>query len=275
MLLSLITDELDDDLGVALDGCDRLGLGAVELRTLGGRSWLDLDEEDVADSLRTARGRGFAVVALATPVLKCDLPGAPAPAGALHGARATATLEDSWAQLDRALPFAARHRVPFLRIFSGWRVADPANVFELVVAAVAEAQGRAEPFPVEVLLENEHDCNVATARETEALLKQIPGLRVLWDPANHVRAGGDPTEAALDGSAGRIAHVHLKDVDARGTWVPLGTGRVPYADVVRRIMAAGFTGAFSLETHCEIDGSVERASQVALERLRAVVPSSA
>jgi sugar phosphate isomerase/epimerase len=274
MFLTIISDELDPALDAALDGCERLGLHGVELRTLDGRGWAELTDDEVDGAIARARGRGLETVALATPVLKCSLPGAPAPAGALHGSRADATLEDSWALLDRVLPLAARNDVPFVRLFSGWRVADPAVVLDQVAELMVEAQRRAEGFPVEVLLENEHDCNVATADETSVLLERTPGLRVIWDPANHVRAGGDPAASALDGAVERIAHLHLKDVDAGGRWVPLGTGRVPYGDVVPRLLSAGYGGAFSLETHCQVDGSAERASRTALEHLAQVTPSA-
>lgn len=266
--LAIISDELDDDLGRALDGCERLGLPAVELRKVAGRSFLDLSDEDAAAAVGAIRERGLAIAALATPVLKCSLPGAPGRAGALHGARAEATLDDQWPLLDRALALAARHGIPFVRIFSGWRVEDPRRVFDDVAAIVREALRRAERSGVELLLENEHDCNVATAAETRALLDAVPGLRVIWDPGNHVRAGGAPAQAGLPGAEARIAHVHVKDVDAEGRWVPLGTGRVPVAAFVQGLLAAGYDGVFSLETHCRVDGSVERASEVALAVLR-------
>ena len=71
--------------------------------------------------------------------------------------------------------------VPLIRIFSCWRVATPAAVFERVVEIVAEARRVAAAYPVEVVLENEHDCNVATAAETIALLDAVPDLRIIWD----------------------------------------------------------------------------------------------
>jgi L-ribulose-5-phosphate 3-epimerase len=274
MRLSIILDELGDDVNKALDACERLGMDGVELRTLDGTNVVRASDSEFDRAVEAVHERGLTVTALASPVLKCSLPGLPAPAGALHGARASATLDDSWRDLDRALVLAERHRVPFVRIFSGWRVQDPSKVGEQVAEVVAEALRRAEG-PVEVLLENEHDCNVGTARETSALLDLVPDLRVIWDPGNHVRAGGDPAESALDDDLDRIAHLHLKDADEDGRWVPLGTGLVPFEAVVPRLVRAGYEGSFSLETHCEIDGSVEEASRAALDHLRSVAEVNA
>jgi L-ribulose-5-phosphate 3-epimerase len=270
MRLSIILDELGDDVDAALDACQRLGLDGVELRTLAGRSVVEASDAEFDRAVEAIHRRGFGMPALATPVLKCSLPGLPAPAGALHGWRAEATIDDSWRGLDRALELAERHEIPFVRIFSGWRVSDPSEVTEQVAEFVAEAVTRAGSSSVEVLLENEHDCNVGTARETSDMLALVPGLRLIWDPGNHVCAGGDPAESALDEDLERIAHLHLKDADSEGRWVPLGTGLVPFEDVVPRLLGVGYEGTFSLETHCEVDGSVEEASRVGLEHLHAV-----
>lgn len=270
--LAVITDELDDDLDAALDICQRLRVTEVEVRTIGGRNWLALDEGELSNAVARIRSRGFRVSALASPIFKCPLPGAAAREGAaLHGASGSATLADHWELLDRALERASAAGVPLIRIFSCWRVPDPTQVRDEVVEIVGEALRRAMGYPVEVALENEHDCNVATATETIALLDRVPELRIIWDPANHVRAGGSPSESTLDGYVDRIAHMHLKDVDATGTWVGLGHGLVPYEQVVGRLLDGGYAGAFSLETHCELDGSRVAASSAALEMIREYV----
>lgn len=275
MRLSVITDELSGDLESALDACARLGLSEVELRTLGGRSVLALEDEELLAAAELVRSRGLIICALATPIFKCSLPGAPAPAGALHGAAAMATIDDSWRLLDRALEVAAKLEIPLVRAFSFWRVPEPAGVFEDVVEALAEALSRARGTGVELALENEHDCNVATAAETRALLERLPELRVIWDPANHVRGGGPPEDAALAGFEERIAHVHLKDVDPAGSWVCVGDGLVRYDVVFERLARSGYEGAFSFETHCTTGGSVEAATRRSLRALDTLVGAAA
>lgn len=271
MRLSIITDELSDDLDVALDACARLGLAEVELRTLGGRSVLAMADEEVATAVAQVRERGLSVCALATPIFKCSLPDAPAPVGELHGAAAAATIDDSWGLLARALAVASEFDIPVIRAFSFWRVAEPASVFEQVVEALREASSRTRGSGVVLALENEHDCNIATARETARVLERLPDLRVIWDPANHIRGGGSREDAALPGFEDRIAHVHLKDVNGAGTWVCLGDGLVPYGIVLDRLLRSGYGGAFSFETHCRIDGSTEKATRRSLRTLDSLV----
>ena len=275
MRLSIITDELSDDLDVALDACARLGLAEVELRTAAGRSILALTDEEVTAAIHRVRERGFAVSALATPIFKCSLPDAPARAGELRGAAASATIDDSWRLLARALEIGTEFDIPVIRAFSFWRVAEPAGVFEQVVDALREALVLARGSGVQLALENEHDCNIATAAETAKVLERLPELRVIWDPANHVRGGGQPEEAALRGLEDRIAHVHLKDVDPTGTWVCLGDGLVPYRAVFDWLLGFGYDGALSFETHCQTGGSTEAATRRSLRALDAFVGAAA
>ena len=85
--LCIIVDELGDDLDLALETCARFGVPEVELRTVGGRSWLSLEENELVDVAARIREQGFEIPALASPIFKCPLPGEPdRPGAALHGA---------------------------------------------------------------------------------------------------------------------------------------------------------------------------------------------
>jgi inosose dehydratase len=85
---------------------------------------------------------------------------------------------------------------------------------------------------------------VETPAETDAILERAPGLELCIDTGHTVVAGGDPVEQ-LRRHAGRLAHIHLKDVDAavlrrlregeidmdeawaEGIFCPFGEGVVP------------------------------------------------
>jgi L-ribulose-5-phosphate 3-epimerase len=266
--LAAISDELAPELDSALAIAVQLGLEAVELRKLGERNWIELEPAELGAAVAAARARGLEVAALAGPLFKCRLPGSDAARGALHGGPADASLGDHRALLRSAIARAAAVEVPLLRVFSCWRVPEPATVQDAIVELLEDALDAASGSGVELVLENEHDCNVATAAETAELLGRVAGLRVLWDPANHVRAGGDAGDAVPAGAAGRIAHVHLKDVDADGSWVVLGTGRVALAELLDELRAVGYDGALSFETHCELDGDALAATRASLAAVR-------
>ncbi|MDR0284501.1 MAG: TIM barrel protein [Propionibacteriaceae bacterium] len=81
----------------------------------------------------------------------------------------------------------------------------------------------------------------------------------------HLLIGGADPVALAEAYAGRIAHVHAKDVDlalarrvqageltyqqavARGMYVPLGRGDVDFARIVSRLTAAGYDGWYVME----------------------------
>lgn len=277
MRLGVITDELDDNLDRALDACERLQIADVELRTVGGTNLANLDDERLLSAIADVHARGCRVNVLASPVFKCHLPNTQpnTRSGAVHGAAAAGSLDENWRLLDRLLAVAERCGIPFVRVFSFWRVAAPQAALDPIADLLSEAVRRAESYAVELLLENEHDCNVATAAETAALLHRVDGLRLIWDPGNHLRAGGGVVDAVGDGFGPRIAHVHMKDIDSRDNWVVLGTGRLPLRSIVNRLQDMGYRGVLSLETHCRVEGSVSRATELSLAALKASLePSS-
>ena len=73
-----ITDEFSpDDLDAALDGMAAVGMTGAELRVVGRRNMIDLSNEEV-DGVRAAvEAKGMEVISLASPLLKCVLPGSP------------------------------------------------------------------------------------------------------------------------------------------------------------------------------------------------------
>ena len=91
------------------------------------------------------------------------------------------------------------------------------------------------------------------------------------DTGHLMVAGADPVEIAR-GALGRIAHVHLKDVDAamaarvrageigyrdavsHGLYRPLGDGDVDIVGIVRLLLDSGYDGWFVIEQDLVIDG---------------------
>ena len=105
---------------------------------------------------------------------------------------------------------------------------------------------------------------VETPEETDAILGRAPGLALCIDTGHTVVAGGDPVEQ-LDRHAGRLAHVHLKDVDAavlerlrggeidmdeawaEGIFCPFGEGVVPLREFLSRSEVRELDGYAVLE----------------------------
>jgi sugar phosphate isomerase/epimerase len=276
-----ITDEFSPtDLDRALDAMAALGMTGAELRVIGGRNVIDLDDEEI-DRVRSAvRSRGMQVLSIASPVLKCVLPDAPPVEAWLQQDTFAARhgFDDQPALATRALAIAERTGARIVRVFSYWRTVDPSACFDRVAAALHRLADEAWSRGIVIGLENEHACNIATGAEAARLLAAVdhPGLQVIWDPANALVAGEIPFP---DGYArlppDRIVHVHAKDCRVSGhvpTWGPIGEMGVDWRGQIDALARDGYTGAISLETHWTGPaGDKFTASQICGARLRDLV----
>ncbi len=251
--LSVITDEIDPGLVRALDVCEELGIDAVELRTLDGVQVVDRSDTELGAIRAELDRRGFTVCAIASPFLKCDRD------------------EDQDDVLAGTLRAAAALGAPVVRTFGYWREADPAAVLPDLGRALHEAVAHAG---VTLALENEHECNVATAAEARAALDAAdsPQLRLIWDPGNAAML--DPPAwnglGGLDTIVDRVAHVHVKDVSPAGEWTRVGDGIVDFRAQLDCLAQAGYDGYLSFETHYVRDGSGELATRDCIAALRAL-----
>lgn len=254
MRLSVITDEIDPGLGRALDVCEELELDAVELRTLDGTQIVDHSDAEL-EAVRTELGRrGFAVCAIASPFLKCN------------------RNEDQDAVLERTLHAAAVLEAPVVRAFAYWREPDPTAALQELGLTLRDATTRATAVGLTLALENEHECNVATAMEAHTALAAADAseLRLIWDPGNAAMLA----PAAWNGRGGletivdRVVHVHLKDVSPAGEWTRLGDGIVDFRAQLSCLYDAGYDGYLSFETHYVRDGSGELATRDCVAALR-------
>jgi L-ribulose-5-phosphate 3-epimerase len=257
--LSVITDEIDARLEPALDVCEELGIRAVELRTVDGVSIVDQAPEILRAMRQELDRRGFRVCAIASPFLKCD--------------RGDDQLAQERAH-ERALQAAAVLSAPVVRAFAYWREADPSAALPELGRALGRAAARASEAGVTLALENEHECNVATSAEARAALDAAgsPHLRLIWDPGNAAML--DPASFAglggLETIYDRIAHVHLKDVSASGSWTRVGDGIVDFAALLRYLAGAGYDGYLSFEAHYQRDGSGALSTRDCVAALRSI-----
>lgn len=255
--LAAITDEFSADLDVALDAMASVGLTGVELRTIKGRNIVDFSDAEIDEVMARVQARGMAVISIASPVLKCVLPDAPALDTRFQqdAFASRHTFDDQPRLAARAFDIATRTGAGFLRVFSYWRTVDPERCLDRIVDALSGLAREARGRNIIVGLENEHACNVGTAAESARLLAMIddPALGLIWDPANALVAGETPFP---DGyrllPASRIVHVHAKDCDVHEhtpTWGPIGEMSVDWYGQVRALEHDGYTGWISLETH--------------------------
>ena len=257
MRIAAITDEFSPDLEVAVEAMAAIGMTGAELRVVGGKNVVDLSNDEVDRARAIVEAKGMTVISIASPVLKCVLPDAPAVDeryqqdvfGSKH------TFADQPLLAARAFEICARTGARMLRVFSYWRTVDPAACFDRIVEALAALADEGQRRGIIIGLENEHACNISTGQDAARVLAAIdhPALQLIWDPANALVAGETPyPDGYRHLPAARVLHVHVKDCHVVGhtpTWGPVGEMSVDWRGQLRALKHDGYRGDFSLETH--------------------------
>jgi sugar phosphate isomerase/epimerase len=255
--IAAITDEYTPDLERALDAMKAIGMTGAELRVLWGRNIMDLSDGEIRRAKDLCDARGMAIVSIASPLLKCVLPGAPEVDTRFQQDvfASKHTYEDQPRLAERAFEIAGIAGARIIRVFSFWRTVQPEQCLDGVVKALEELAAKAAAHNLIIGLENEHACNISTGADTARVLDAVgnPNLMVVWDPANAYVAGENPfPEGYRKLPPSRIAHVHLKDCSLDGhnpVWGPLGTRDIDWKGQIAALQADGYKGWLSLETH--------------------------
>src|SRR5258708_11292325 len=187
--LSIITDEITQDLGHALETASKeFGLAYVELRTLWNKNIINLDEKETAEVRRLLGKFSLQITDIASPLFKTDWPGAPtskfSPKTPQFGA------DYNFAQqgevLERSIAIAKAVGTERVRCFDFWRLEDAKPFREAMDAKLRDTAAQAAAKKITLLLENEFACNTATGAEGARTLHAVhaPNLKLNSSPGN-------------------------------------------------------------------------------------------
>jgi L-ribulose-5-phosphate 3-epimerase len=261
--IAAITDEFSPDPVLALEAMEKIGMTGAELRVLWGKNIMDLSRDEMNRARDLVRSKNMEVISIASPLLKCVLPNAPAVDTRFQQDifASKHTFEDQPRLTDHAFMLAKHFGARIIRVFSYWRTVEPGKCFDQVASALSNLAEKAAKEDLIIGLENEHACNLGTAAETVPVLNAVnhPNLKLVWDPANALVAGEIPFPGGYNLiPKGRIVHVHVKDChmeDHKPIWGPVGTRHVDWKGQVAALMADGYDGWLSLETHWPFTGN--------------------
>ena len=255
--IAAITDEYSPDLPTALKAMAETGMTGAELRVISGKNIVDLTNEELDRAVEQVKSHGMEIISIASPLLKCVLPGPHELDGRfqqdIFGAKLT--YEDQPRLAERVFEICHKTGAKIIRVFTYWRTMNPTACYPAIAEALDDLAGKAQKHGITIGVENEHACNIGTGAETAAILKLAthPNLKVIWDPGNALVAGENPfpygyKQIPVD----RIVHVHAKDCHMEGhkpIWGPLGTRAVDWKGQIAALQADGYKGWISLETH--------------------------
>ena len=246
--LSILTDEVSQELSDVLRFARDFSLEGIELRSLFGKPFRDLSPTEIAEIGARCRDAGVLISGCATPVFKCDLDD--------KGA-----IDEHVELFRRSLESARALGSELVRVFTFIRRSHPATSDEIARAAavfprlleIARGSG------ITIGVENEASCIVGSGSEMREFLNHLPKdpeLGVVWDPCNVLYLDGtnDPVHTDFPMIADQVRHVHIKDARRKGdraakTCVEVGTGAIDFPEQFSALKADGYCGRITLETH--------------------------
>jgi sugar phosphate isomerase/epimerase len=241
--LSVITDEVSQDLSKVVKFAVEHGFDGVEVRTLWNLRPHDLVEKS-GEIRRELAGAGLSVSAIASPVFKCSL-------------ESDREVEDHLRILKRCIELAKALDTRIVRVFTFWRSGSLDERLEAVLERFAPAVDIAGDEGVILAVENEPSTHVNNGRRLRQFLEAVgkPSVvRGVWDPGNDVwdPEGERPYPDGYSYVRGLFVHVHVKDgrrTEVGHEFVPVGEGEVGWLEQVRALVRDGYSGYLSLETH--------------------------
>lgn len=243
-----ISDDFDDAVRVTVD----LGIRWIDIARVEGLWPTALDDGKIAAMRQTLRAAGLRVGSIDGPAGRRPLLG--------EDARRE---EDR--DLRRAVELARLFEAPYVRVFApevpepvrSWPRPDLEARLPEIVDVLRPWAEEAGAAGVTLTVETEGVTYTGTCAEMRRVVDAVghPSLAVLWDVTNSWRLEG-PHPAGYRHIRGLVRRLHLKDarLDPQDPGrvletVPLGTGDVPYRQLLGDLLADGFSGCAAVQTH--------------------------
>ena len=240
--LSVITDEVSQDLERVARFAKRFKLDGIEIRSLWNKGPHELVER--ASEIRaTLRKYDLEVCCIASPFFKANIDD-----------------EKEYAQhieiLKKVIELAKSLDTNLIRGFTFWRKGPLDEYLDRILSKFEEPLDIIKSEGVVLLIENEPSTHVNNGRRLAQFLEALRANCVmgLWDPGNDMfdPEGETPYPEGYEHVRGKIAHIHIKDgkrVERKAVWTPVGEGEVDYIGQLRALKEDDYTGYLSLETH--------------------------
>jgi inosose dehydratase len=173
--------------------------------------------------------------------------------GSKSGFTEPAMMAKDLAAVDRAIAFAGAFPDALVSIGSATIMSPGPRAGKFGVAAAfynaAGERGRAAGVEIGLHPSSHHDTLLATREDYDTIFALVDPALVGWVPdTGHILRGHPDILDTLRTYQDRIRYLHLKDVDATGTWAMLGAGVCDTAAVIDIVTAAPhFNGWLVLE----------------------------
>jgi sugar phosphate isomerase/epimerase len=240
---AVITDEIHQDFETACTLAQKHSLDGVEIRSVYERGPFEFTNDDVRRMKGVLSKTGLKACAISSPFFKCKMDD-------------PEEIEEHLKGLRHCIDLADALGAEFIRGFTFWAKPDAAFDPKAVAARFEEAIKLLENTGKILVLESDPHVQATNARTLAQVVEAAasPLIRALWDPGNDI---WDPRGEVPypDGYAlikPFMAHMHLKDgvkKNGKAEAVPVTRGEVDLEGQFRALIADGYSGYVSLETH--------------------------
>ncbi len=251
MKLSIITDEMTQDLDEAIRFAQTFHLNGLELRTIDGQPLEALSEKRLAEIRHICHEEGLEICNLASSFFKCSYSQVQREKEIEKLKRLLQAAHIVECQTLRGFAFFYEENVPQEQI---------ASTFEKPLALLKDA-GK------QLLLESDPSVMTTNHRALRHLLDTInqpEWIGAIFDPGNDIYdpQGEIPYPDGFLQIQPYVKHIHIKDavLTPEGpTCVCIGTGQVDYAGILDALLASGYNGYLSLENHYRKGRTIDEA----------------
>jgi len=242
--LSVITDEVSQDLEVAAKFANRFKLDGVEIRSVWNRNPQDLINK-VDDIRKILKKYDLKVSAIASPFFKANID-------------SDKEYQKHLDILKNCISLAKSLDTDIIRGFTFWRKNNLDKYLEKIIEKYQKPLEIIESEGVRLGIENEPSTFVGNGKELALFLDQLgsKNVKAIWDPGNNIwdPSGETPYPDGYRHVKDKIIHVHIKDgirkgKDGKPECVAFGEGEVDYMGQLKALKEDGYKDYLSLETH--------------------------
>ena len=271
--VSVLTDEIDEDLAHDAEFLKGFGVSFAEVRSVWGKYNTAQPIEKIREARAILDAAQIKTSVAGTAFFRIPLPP--------DNAAGQAILDKQWTLLNDAMDRAEILGTDRLRTFAFMSPKEGATserdwtrIYELL----NEAGKRAKVRNVKLAIENLGGSCVSTGADSAKMLKAVKESNVglTWDPNNAAESGEKPFPDGyrlLDPA--RIYNVHIRDfrhtADGKVEWMAVGEGEADNLGQIRALLKDGYKGTFTLETHYKSPKGKEFATRTSLTGLLKVV----
>ena len=217
-ILSAFADEAGTTLDEQIAALKRNDIGYIEPRNINGKPILTLTDEELAHVKGELDKNGIKVNSLGSPIGKYPI---------------NEPFEKHLVDFHRALEVCKALGTDKMRMFSFFTKQDELGKYrDEVLARLNEMCRIAKEHDIILCHENESEIYGQNPEEMLDLMKNVDGLKGIFDPANY-RMNNCDVMAGIDATLVNLAYLHIKDaIYESQIIVPAGDGEGKIAEIL-------------------------------------------